>query len=42
MGEAAVKLRMLKAKYLKAADDYNIEHRIEGQWLGPIGMGKEI
>jgi len=24
---------MLKAKYLKAADDYNIEHRIEGQWL---------
>ena len=36
MGEAAVKLRMLKAKYLKAADDYNIEHLIEGQWLGPI------
>jgi len=35
LGEAAVKLRMLKAKYLKAADDYNIEHLIEGQWLGP-------
>ena len=25
MGEAAVKLRMLKAKHLQAADDYNAE-----------------
>jgi hypothetical protein len=27
---------MLKAKYLQAADDYNAEHRLEGQWLGPV------
>jgi hypothetical protein len=36
MGEAAARLRALKAKALQAADDYNAKHRQERMHIGPI------